>query len=325
MVKSIQNFEEKNILVTGAAGFIGSNLTDVLLEKGANVVGVDNLYNGRLKNLKHALKNSNFTFFKADIRDCNFLFEISKEIDIIFHEAAFASVPDSIKMPITCNEINVCGTLNILECARRHDIETVVMASSASVYGEVLELPMKEGMCTFPISPYGVTKLAGERYLFSYFKIYGLNTVSLRYLNVYGPRQEISPYSGVISKWMGLIYKDNDLMIYGDGEQTRDFIYITDIVRANLMASVTKQISGEFFNIGTGKPITINELASLMKEIWGKDYIKINYMESRLGDLRDGIADINKAREFLKFTPEFDIHTGLREFIKWFRQERKLS
>ena len=207
----------KRIIVTGSAGFIGSNLVENLLDIGAEVIGIDNLFNGRIENLNSVIKNPNFTFHKADIRDYNFLMEISKEIEIIFHEAAFISVPQSVIMPHSCNDVNVNGTLNILNVARIRDVKTVIFASSSSIYGDEPTLPKSEGMNPVPISPYAVSKLAAEKYLYAYYKVYGINTVSLRYFNVYGPRQRDSTYSGVIPIWLGRLYRNENLIIYGDG------------------------------------------------------------------------------------------------------------
>jgi len=305
------------ILVSGAAGFIGSNLTDTLLEKGAHVIGLDNLFNGRMENLGGALQNPNFTFHKADIRDFGFLLEVCEDIDIIYHEAAFTSVPQSIKMPITCNEVNVGGTLNILNAARIRDVEAIIFASSSSVYGDTPTLPKREDMNLIPISPYGVAKLACEKYLYAYFKVYGLNTVALRYFNVYGPRQKDSTYSGVIPIWLGRIYRNENPIVFGDGEQRRDFTYIKDVVDANLLAGATKNISGEMFNIGASSPITVNKLAAIMKEVCRKEHLRVDHTDPRPGDIRDSFADIKKANKILKFEPKYDIQSGLKDYIEW--------
>lgn len=305
--------------MTGAAGFIGSSIIEELLKIDVKVIGIDNLFNGRLENLKNAFNDQNFKFYKADIRDLAFLLKISKDIDIILHEAAFASVPDSIESPISCNDINVNGTLNILECARTYDMDALIFASSAAVYGEIMEFPWKENMNLIPISPYGASKLACEKYLYTYYKIYGLNTISFRYLNVYGPKQDISPYSGVISKWLGRINRNEDLIIYGDGEQKRDFIYIKDIVDVNIKAISKKNIGGEVFNIGTGTQITINKLANIMKQLWGNKNIGFKYTKPRLGDIREGTADISKVKKLLDFESKYDIYSGLEDYINWFK------
>ncbi len=315
----ILNLEGRRILVTGVAGFIGSNLSDVLLEKKASVIGIDNFFNGRMDNIKDSLQNQNFTFHKADIRDYDFLLEICKGIDIIFHEAAFTSVPQSVKMPISCNDVNVGGTLNILNAARVRDVEAIIFASSSSVYGDTPTLPKREDMSLIPISPYGVAKLACEKYLYAYYKIYGLNTIALRYFNVYGPRQKDSTYSGVIPIWLGRIYRNENPIVFGDGEQRRDFTYIKDVVDANLLAGVAKNISGEVFNIGASSPITVNKLAVIMKKVCGKEHLGVEYTDPRPGDIRDSFADIVKAKRILKFEPKFNIQTGLEAYIEWSR------
>ena len=313
----ILELEGKRILVTGVAGFIGSNLSDELLDKKASVIGIDNFFNGRMDNIKDSLQNQNFTFHKADIRDYDFLLEICKDIDIIFHEAAFTSVPQSVKMPISCNEVNVNGTLNILNAARIRDVETIIFASSSSVYGDTPTLPKKEDMNLIPISPYGVAKLACEKYLYAFYKVYGLNTVALRYFNVYGPRQKDSTYSGVIPIWLGRIYRDENPIVFGDGEQRRDFTYIKDVVNANLLSGVANNIAGEVFNIGASSPITVNELADIIKKICEKEYLGVDFTDPRPGDIRDSFADITKARKILKFEPKYDIQTGLKKYIEW--------
>ena len=285
------------------------------------MIGIDKLFNGNLKNLELALKDTKFTFYKADIRDFNFLLKICDNIDIIYHLAAFTSVPESIIMPRSCNDINITGTFNLLECARIKEVNTVIFSSSGAVYGELKVLPMKEDMPTNPISPYGVSKLAGEKYLFQYSKSYGINTVSLRYQNVYGPRQDMSPYSGVISKWLRNLQKSENFIIYGDGEQIRDFVYVKDVVDANFKAAITKNVAGEVFNIGSDTKITINDLANTMKELWENTGIEIIYGEPRLGDIKKGYADITKARLLLNYKPKYDIHSGIIDYINWIKSK----
>jgi len=233
------SFQGKKVVVTGAAGFIGSNLTDKLLELGAQVVGVDNLFNGRLDNLEEAMNNNEFQFHKGDVRDLNFLLDVFEDAEIIYHEAAFASVPQSVKMPENCNDVNVNGIINVLNAARRLDIEKVIFASSSSVYGEAKTLKKTEDMRRVPISPYGVAKLACEAYMQAYHHVYGLKTTSLRYFNVFGPKQrDDSPYTGVIAIWFNRARNDKNLIVFGDGEQSRDFTFVKDVVQANLLARI---------------------------------------------------------------------------------------
>ena len=311
------DFHGKRVLITGVAGFIGSNLADRLLELGANVISVDNLFNGRLENLDTALKNKNFEFHKGDIRDLNFLLDLLKDVDIVYHQAAFTSVPQSVKMPDNCNDVNVNGVLNILNAARRMDVEKVIFASSSSVYGDTPTLPKREDMRRLPISPYGVAKLASEAYMQVYHQVYGLKTTSLRYFNVFGPRQRDSTYSGVIAIWLGRIIRDDDLIVFGDGENSRDFTYIKDIVQANILAA-EHDAPGEILNIGANLPITLTELAKLMLKITNKEHLNIIYTDPRPGDIIHSYADISKAMELIKFKPQFNQEQGLKDYFKWY-------
>ncbi|KKN51250.1 hypothetical protein LCGC14_0624500 [marine sediment metagenome] len=316
--------KDKKVLVTGAAGFVGSNLTNKLLELGAEVTGIDNFFNGKLENLEESLENKNFHFKKGDIRDLNFLIDILKDIEIVYHEAAFTSVPQSILMPDSCNDVNVNGTLNVLNASRQRDIEKIIFASSSSVYGDLPALPKKEDMKRLPISPYGVAKLACEAYMQSYYEVYGLNTVSLRYFNVYGPRQKDSPYSGVIAIWLGRLIKNKDLIIFGDGEQSRDFTYINDVVQANLLA-MENNASGEIINIGAGSPIKLTDLAKLALKITNKKELKIIYADPRPGDILHSFADISKAKKLIKFQPKFTQEKGLRDYFTWFSEKYEVD
>jgi len=311
------SFENKKILVTGTAGFIGSNLTDKLLELGAFVIGIDNLFNGRLENLDTALKSEKFQFFKGDIRDINFLLEISKDIDIIFHQAAFTSVPQSVLMPQSCNDVNINGVLNVLNTARKNNIEKIIFASSSSVYGDEPSLPKKEDMKKNPKSPYAVSKLAGEGYIQVYHQLYGLNTTILRYFNIYGPRQKDSPYSGVIAIWLGRIIRNEELIIFGDGQNSRDFTYIKDVIQANILAS-KYDTPGEIFNIGANSPIKLIDLAKLMLKITNKENLNIIYSDPRPGDILHSYADISKAKDLIKFEPEYIQEQGLKDYLKWY-------
>jgi len=316
--------EDKRVLITGVAGFIGSNLTYRLLELGANVIGIDNLFNGRLENLEEALNDKKFQFYKGDIRDFNFLLDIIKDIDVIFHEAAFTSVPQSIIMPESCNDVNINGTLNLLNAARKRDVEKIIFASSSAVYGDTPTLPKKESMARIPISPYGVAKLTCESYMQVFHQVYGLNTISLRYFNVFGPRQQDSPYSGVIAIWLGQIIKNKNLVIFGDGNQSRDFTYIKDVVQANILAAENK-ISGEILNIGAGSPIKLLDLAKLMLKLTNKEDLKIIFDPPRPGDILHSFADISKAKEILKFQPKYSQEQGLRDYFEWYCKKHEIN
>lgn len=318
------DYEDKRIVVTGAAGFIGSNLTDKLLELNAEVIGIDNLFNGQLKNLENAQKYKKFHFHKGDIRDLNFLLEIFKDIDIIYHEAAFTSVPQSIKMPESCNDINVKGVLNILNAARQKDVDRVIFASSASVYGDSPILPKKEDMRRLPKSPYGVSKLAGEAYMQIYYQIYGIKTTSLRYFNVFGPRQRDSPYSGVIAIWLGRTIRNENLIIYGDGNNSRDFTYVKDVVQANILAGIN-DVPGKIMNISCNNPITLTDLAKLILKLTGKEDLKINYTDPRPGDIIHSYGDITEAKKAINFNPKYSQEEGLRDYFTWYKNKYKVD
>ncbi len=307
----------KKIVVTGAAGFIGSHLVDALLEMGNEVIGIDNFYNGRQNNLAAAVKNTKFTLLRGDIRDFDFLLTQFRGIDIIYHEAAFTSVPQSVQMPQACNQVNVDGVLNVLNAARRNDVKKVVFASSSSVYGDTPTLPKHEEMPLVPISPYGVAKLAGEMYFRVYYKVYGLNTTCLRYFNVFGPRQRDSPYSGVIAIFFGKIARREPLVIFGDGSQSRDFTYVKDVVTANLLAAVEPKSAGEVFNIAAGSPITLNDLAKTMLEVTNQTALQIQHQANRSGDIVHSFGDLTKARKILKYQPKFTVRTGLQDYLQY--------
>jgi UDP-glucose 4-epimerase len=308
--------KDKRILITGVAGFIGSNLADRCLELGANVIGIDNMFNGSIHNLKNALLSKDFKLIKGDIRDYSLLLEISKDIEIIYHVGAFTSVPQSILMPETCNAVNVNGTINILNVARKNDIEKVIFSSSSSVYGDSNKLPLNEDMPRNPISPYGTSKLAGESYMQSFHHIYGLKTLILRYFNVFGPRQKDSPYSGVIAIWIGKIQRNEPLIIFGNGNNSRDFTYVKDVVQGNLLAG-EKNVSGEIFNIGAGSPISLNDLAGLLLRLTDRQDLSVTHTDPRPGDIIHSYADISKAKNLLDFIPQYDQKSGLIEYLSW--------
>ncbi len=308
--------KDKNVLVTGAAGFIGSNLVDALLADGARVVGLDNMFNGRVENLDGASTSKQFTFAKGDVRDMDFLLDVMKGIDIVYHEAAFTSVPQSIKMPQLCNDVNVGGMVNILNAARVRDVKRVVFASSSAIYGDTPALPKHEEMPLHPISPYGVSKMAAEAYCTAYHHVYGLETVSLRYFNVFGPRQKDSPYSGVVAIFLAKILQGENPTIFGDGKQSRDFTYVKDVIRANMLAAVSAKAAGKAINVASGKPITMNELTRIMFKVCKQDKLKILYTDKRTGDILHSFADIKLAKETLDFVPQYDAVSGFEDLVK---------
>ena len=308
----------KKILVTGAAGFIGSNIVDKLLELDNEVMGIDNLLTGILSNLKKAQENDSFKFIKTDFTDKNSFKDLKEhEFDIIFHQGALPSVTKSVKDPITTNENNINGTLNILKYALDYNVKKIVYASSSSVYGDSPTLPKKESMLNKPISPYGVSKLAGECYCYAFYRTYGLKTVSLRYFNVYGPRQSYNDYSGVITIFINRVLNDENPIIFGDGKQSRDFTYIDDVVQANLIAAETSNADGQIFNIAKGERTTILDLANNIIKIMNKNTLKPNFTDPRPGDILHSLADITKAKQILGYNPKYSLKEGLKSYINW--------
>jgi UDP-glucose 4-epimerase len=309
------------ILVTGGAGFIGSHLVDRLLSEDFEVTVIDNLDTGRLENVAHHQDKENFHFVKGDIRDFNLVKEVMKDKDVVFHEAALASVTLSVENPILTNDINVIGTLNLLKASSDLHVKRFIYASSAAVYGDTSSPQKREDMPPNPTSPYGVSKLAAENYVKLFHKLYGLETVSLRYFNVYGPRQRFdiqSAYGGAITIFTNRLLKNMPPIIYGDGEQTRDFVYIEDVVEANMQALSSKNAAGEVFNIGTGTKVSVNQIAEALKDIMNKKDLKNVYVDPRPTDIRHGYADINKAKKILGYNPKFSIKEGLTELVNWY-------
>ena len=316
------------ILVTGGAGFIGSHLVDGLLKDGFEVTVLDNLQSGKMENLAHSQNNKDFHFVKGDIRDQHTVNEVTKEADAVFHEAALVSVPASIKEPLLTDEINVVGTLNLLKAAADLGVKRFVLASSAAVYGGTRDPEKREDEVSYPRSPYGISKLVGEYYARFFHEFYGLETVSLRYFNVYGPRQTCdlqAQYGGVITLFLNRLLRNMSPIVYGDGEQTRDFVYVKDIVRANLLAMTVKDAAGEFFNVASGTRISINKLAEVLKDAVNKREIKNVYTDPRPGDAKHGYADTSKAKRILGFSPSVSFEEGIDELVKWYANDQKLS
>ncbi|RLF89683.1 nucleoside-diphosphate sugar epimerase [Thermococci archaeon] len=305
--------KNKLIVVTGGAGFIGSHIAEALAE-GNDVIVIDNLYSGKLENVPENVK-----FINADVRDFEAISDIVREADYVFHEAAQISVDESVRNPVFTEEVNVIGTLNVL-MALTEGNGKLIFASSAAVYGDNPNLPLKESEAPSPISPYGVTKLAGEHYCRVFYEIYGVPTVVLRYFNVYGPRQS-SAYAGVISIFMRNAIKNEPLTIFGDGKQTRDFIYVKDVVEANLLVAKKKRAEGEVFNVATGKETSVLELALKIIDLSGASS-SIVFAPPRPGDIRRSVADISKLRK-LGFSPKYSLEEGLKETFEWFKNEWK--
>jgi len=308
-------------LVTGAAGFIGRSIVAALLERGESVRGVDSFITGKRENLAgfEAME-----FVAGDLADPTVCAEVCAGVEVVFHEAALASVPRSVADPVGTNRNCVDATLNLLAAARAAGVRRVVYAGSSSAYGDTPTLPKHEGMTPDPISPYAVAKLAGEYYLRSFTRVYGLETVTLRYFNVFGPHQDpASQYSGVLAVFCRKMLAGEQPTIYGDGEQSRDFTYIANVVEANLLAAAAPagKVSGESINIAAGQRVTLNETFDALCALTGYTG-KPAYAEPRSGDIRHSLADIGRARELLGYEPRVDFREGLRRTVEWYRNSR---
>jgi len=305
-------------LVTGGAGFIGSNLVEALVKRGERVRVLDNLSTGKMANLRPFLKVIEWA--EGDIRDPKTCQKAMNNIEIVLHQAALPSVPRSIADPVLAHEVNVTGTLNLLCAARDAGVKRFVYAASSSAYGDSATLPKVETMAAKPLSPYAVNKLAGESYCQIFSTLFGLSTVSLRYFNIYGPRQDQnSAYAAVVPQMISALIQDRPGTIYGDGNQSRDFTYIEDCVQAVLSAAVMPaEVSGEVINISYGANITINELYKKIEDLLGKK-IRPVYDKPRVGDVKHSLADISKARRLLGYSPQYNIDLGLGKTIAWWK------
>jgi nucleoside-diphosphate-sugar epimerase len=307
-------------LVTGGAGFIGSNITDELVRRRENVKVLDDLSSGKRENLEQV--KDKIEFIEADIWDLEALMRAFKGCDYVIHQAALRSVPKSMKDPALYDEVNVMGTLNVLSAAVRNKVKRVVFASSSSVYGDSEKLPQSESQVPQPISPYAATKLAGEHYCRVFAKSFGLETVALRYFNVFGPRQSLeSEYAVVIPKFITCILKGERPPIHGDGKQSRDFTYVDNVVDANLTAAVREGVSGEAFNVACGKGYDLLDLVRILNEIIGKK-IEPEFGPSRAGDVKHTLSDITKMKTMLKLDPKVDFVLGLRKTVEYFKSRQ---
>src|SRR5712691_2644806 len=303
-------------LVTGGAGFIGSNTVDELVRRGHTVVVLDDLSGGKAENLNGV--KGKIELVQHSVADLEQVRAACRGIDFVLHLAARTSVPRSVKDPLETNHINVDGTLNVLVAARDAKVKRLVFAGSSAVYGETPTLPKCESMPPAPISPYGVSKLAGEIYGQVFQRAYGLEFVSLRYFNVFGPRQDPgSPYSGVLSLFNSALWEGAQPLVYGDGEQSRDFTYVGNVVEANLLACETTDAAGFAFNIGTGNRYTLNQTVALLEKITGRR-ANAKYAPTREGDIRDSQADITRARNMLGYNPRIGFEAGLKRTWEWF-------
>lgn len=312
-------------LVTGAAGFIGSSLVRALVNRGDEVRGVDNLATGRRENLQGVADRVDFR--QVDINDLDAMRQACDGVDYVLHQAAIPSVPKSVLDPLGSNRANVDGTVNVLVAARDAKVKRVVYAASSSAYGDTPTLPKHEGMTPNPISPYAVAKLTGEYYMVSFYRCYGLETVCLRYFNIFGPHQDpSSPYSGVLAKFSLQMLRGEQPTVFGDGEQSRDFNYIDNAVSANLLACSApgSECAGRVFNIATGKRATLNETFELMKPLTGYSGT-IKYGPERGGDIKHSLADISLAQKHLGYKPLVSFEEGLRRTVEWYRSESKAA
>jgi nucleoside-diphosphate-sugar epimerase len=306
-------------LVTGGAGFIGSHLSEELLRRGERVRVVDNLSTGHRRNLAHL---EGVDLLEGDLAEAAVAREACKGVDIVLHQAAIPSVPRSVADPVTSNRANIDATLNVLVAARDAGVRRVVYAGSSSAYGDTPTLPKREDMVTNPLSPYALQKLVGEQYLRLFATLYGLETVTIRYFNVFGPRQDpSSPYSGVISLFVSSLLDGRRPTICGDGGQTRDFTYVANVVDGVLRASTAAGVSGAVINVATGGRVSINELFTTLRDLIGVK-VEPEYIAPRAGDVRDSQADITLARRLLGYEPIVSFEEGLRRTVDWYRSER---
>lgn len=304
-------------LVTGGAGFIGSNIVEELVRQGEEIKVIDNFITGKREHLKPFLKD--IELIEGDIRDLKLMENITKGIDYVIHQAAFRSVPKSVEDPTLCNDTNVTGTLNVLMAAHKTKVKRVVYASSSSVYGNVEDFPQKEDFLPEPLSPYGVSKLTGEYYCKVFSATFGLETVSLRYFNVFGPRQNPeSKYSAVIPAFISKMLKNEQPIVDGDGKQSRDFTYVGNVVEANLSAAVSKGISGEVINVGCGESYSVLDIIKGLNQLLGSD-IKPVFGPARRGDARKTQADIGKLKTLLALSPKVKFEEGLTKTLDWFK------
>jgi len=306
-------------LITGGSGFIGSHTADEILRRGGEVRVLDNLSTGRRENLTHI--SNRIEFFELDIRELDAIRPAFEGVDYVVHLAALPSVPRSVADPITSNAINITGTLNVLVAARDAKVKRLVFSASSSAYGDNPEFPRRETQMPRPLSPYALGKLAGEYYCQLFTQLYGLETVALRYFNIFGPRQNHhSPYTGVLSIFITAFLKGETPTIFGDGEQSRDFTYVANAVKATLLACTAPGAAGKTINVGVGEQFTLNRTVAMLNEIMELN-VKPEYGLPRAGDVRDSLADITLARQALGYEPDFLYEEGLRKTVEWYRQE----
>lgn len=311
-------------LITGVAGFIGSALARGVLAQGDQVRGVDNLSSGKMENLEEI--KAKVEFHQGDILDLDLMHRLCRGVDYVLHEAAIPSVPKSVNDPLSSNAATLDGTVNVLVAARDAKVKRLVFAASSAAYGDTPTLPKREDMLPSPISPYAVAKLASEYYLTSFYRCYGLETVSLRYFNIFGPRQDpTSQYSGVLAKFTTQMLKGEQPMCFGDGKQSRDFTYVENVVHANLLAckAPASEVAGRVFNVAIGERIDLNETFRVLKKLTGfKGELK--YGPERAGDVKHSLADLTASQKHLGYKPKVNFEEGLRRTIEWYKTQDKL-
>ena len=320
------NIHNKKVLVTGGAGFIGANLCEALLERQNKVVCLDNFATGKRDNITGFLKNSNFTLIEGDIRNLEDCQKASKGVDYILHQAALGSVPRSIKDPITSNDVNVSGFLNMLVAARDNKVKRLVYAASSSTYGDSESMPKVEDIIGKPLSPYAITKYVNELYADIFSKTYGLETIGLRYFNVFGRKQDPNgAYAAVIPKFVSQLMAGDSPVINGDGNYSRDFTYIDNVIQANLLSLVTTnpKAINTVYNVAFGDRNTLNDLMGYLKEYLSSFDSKISNVEvvygpNRAGDIPHSHASVQKAKDLLKYNPQFTLQQGLKEAVQWY-------
>jgi UDP-glucose 4-epimerase len=307
-------------LITGIAGFIGSSLAHALVQREEQVRGVDNFSTGKRENLAGIMDRVEFR--EADVLDLDAMRRACQGVDFVLHQAAIPSVPKSVQDPLGSNRANVDGTVNLLLAARDAKVKRVIYAASSSAYGDTPTLPKREDMAPNPISPYAVAKLAGEHYMRSFYRCYGLETISLRYFNIFGPRQDpSSPYSGVLAKFITQMLNGEQPIIFGDGTQSRDFTYIDNVIEANLLAcKASARALGQTFNIATGQRFDLNQTFNILKELTGYSG-QVQYAPERAGDVKHSVADISRAEKHLGYRPKVDFPKGLQQTVTWYRTQ----
>lgn len=307
--------------MTGGAGFIGSHIAETVAKQGAKVRIIDDLSTGHRENVEEL--PGDIEFIEGSVADIELMNRALQGAEVVFHEAAIPSVPRSVENPAQSHLASVDGTFNLLLAARDQNVRRVVYAASSSAYGDQPSLPKVEDMAPDPLSPYAVAKLVGEYYCQVFTRVYGLETVSLRYFNVFGPRQDPgSQYSGVVSRFIASLCSNETPVIFGDGEQSRDFTYIDNVVNANLKAATSTQGVGKVLNVAIGDRITLNQLLTELKDLLGKQDVQPEYRESRVGDVRHSLADTTRARELLGYEPTVELREGLKRTIDWWQSSR---